>query len=116
MMLPMNYRSNETPRTSHYSHGGHVHSLMEKAYQPHGIGGDIYNAASSVLSKIKNHSQNIGNQVHSGINHGLGQLHSGINSGIGHFQSGVKHVSEEVPKLVNHGSRLAQELIKKHLS
>ncbi len=35
----INYRCVENPRTSNYSHGGHVHNLVHKAFQGHDFGG-----------------------------------------------------------------------------
>lgn len=47
----MNYRYNINPKTSNYAHGGHVHNLMEKAYQHHNFGGDIYNSSNNSVAQ-----------------------------------------------------------------
>jgi len=34
----MNYKAQVTPKTAKFSHGGHVHNLLNKAYQHHRFG------------------------------------------------------------------------------
>jgi hypothetical protein len=101
----INYKCNRKPKTSNYSHGGHVHNLVEKAYQEHSFGGDIYDSSSAVLKKIKNHLPSVSSEV-------IGNQMKKIPE---YIHSGAHHIVEEAPKLINHGTKLAQELIKRHL-
>jgi hypothetical protein len=101
----INYRCNIKPKTSNYAHGGHVHNLVEKAYQEHSFGGDIYDSSSTVLRKIKDHLPSVSSEV-------IGDQIRKIPE---YIHSGVQYIAQEAPKLINHGTKLAQELVKKHL-
>ena len=101
----INYKYSINPRTSNYANGGYVHNLVEKAYQEHSFGGDIYDSSSAVLKKIKNHLPSVSSEV-------IGDQIRNIPE---YIHSGAQNIAQEAPKLINHGTKLAQELVKKHL-
>lgn len=98
----INYlKYNVKPKTNKYAHGGHVHNLIEKAYQGHSFGGHVYDSSSAIVKKINDHlsSQDIGNQIRKIPEY---------------IHSGIQHVTQIAPKF-EHGAKLAQELLKRHL-
>jgi len=94
------YRCNAKFKSNNYKYGGHVHNLIEKAYQGHSFGGSIHDSSNIALRKIKDHLPSLSSEV----------ISDQIRKIPEHIQSEVK----EIPKLINHGMKLAQELAKKH--
>jgi hypothetical protein len=99
-IIMIKYRYNVKFKSNNYKYGGHVHNLIEKAYQGHSFGGSIHDSSNIALRKIKDHLPSLSSEV----------ISDQIKKIPEHIQSGVK----EIPKLINHGMKLAQELAKKH--
>ena len=99
----INYRCDVRPKTSKYADGGHVHNLVEKAYQRHSFGGHVYDSANTVIKKINDRlssisSEDIGNQIRETPEH---------------VHSGTQHIPQTATKL-EHGAKLAHELLRKY--
>ncbi len=103
----INYMRNVKPTTSKYAHGGHVHNLVEKAYQGHSFGGHVYDFSNAVVKKINDHLSSIPNQQR------LENISNQIRKIPEYIHSGTQHIAQIAPKF-EHGAKLAHELLKRY--